>query len=324
MISQFRNLNPANLILLAFVTVVLRVGVLLKMPQTVDLSLLDTYAGFLINVPEDLFSPFGNIFTAMVLVFIQAVILNRMVNNFNLMGKPTFVPALMYVSATAILEPFLVLSPALLANFLVLWMLYKFLNLYRRDNIMSTMFDLGMITAVGSLIYFPFIVMFPLIWVTVTIFRPFNWREWVAALVGFITIWFFVGTLYYLNGALNRAFSTIPLIITFHTSFKVTIYDFIVLLPLAVILVLSVFSLQKRMYRSNVFIRKSFLVSIFLFVFGMMGFSVNRDYDLSHFLLAVPPVSIIMSYFFVDASKRWFYETMYLLFAFTLLYFQFI
>ncbi len=324
MIGQFRNLNPANLLLLAFITMLFRVGVLLKMPDTVDLSLFDTYAGFLVNVPEDLFSPFGNIFTAMVIVFLQAILLNRLVNGFNILGKPTFIPALMYVSVSALLEPFVVLSPALLANFFVIWMLYKFLSLYRRDDVMATMFDLGMIAALGTLVYFPYIIMLPLIWVVISVFRPFNWREWMAALMGFATIWFFVGTIYYLNGALNKAYSTIPLVISFHTFYRANIYDFIVLLPLAVILVLSFFSIQKRFYRSNVFIRKVFFVLVLLFLFTMLGFSINRDYEIYHFLLAVIPVSVMMSFFFVDAGKKWLYEGLYLILAASTLYFQFI
>ncbi|MGX5690584.1 DUF6427 family protein [Arcticibacter tournemirensis] len=324
MINQFRSLNPVNLIFLAVIAIILRTGVLLRLPDSSSFSLLESYTGLLINIPEDLFTPFSSVFYATVVVLIQAILLNRIVNNYNLLGKPSFMPALLYVTATALLEPFIVLNPVLIANFLVLWMIEKFMSIYRREKVLSVLFDLGMIVAAGTLIYFPFIAMLPLLWISLIIFRPFNWREWVAGLTGFITICFFVMTVYYLNGSLNDFFKTVPLVKAFHPGFHVNPYDYIVLIPVLLILVSSAFTIWHKFYRSNVHVRKAYFILLFLLLFSILSFSLSIEYEIYHFLLAIPALAIFMSHFFLNATKRWFYESVYLLLAAFIIYFQFV
>lgn len=324
MINQFRSLNPFNLVLLFIITCLLRIVVLVRMPDVIDLSLLDTYGGMLVSIPNDLFSPFGNIFVATVLVFIQAILINRIVNDHNLMGKPTFLPALMFVTVSAVLEPFIVLSPALLANFFILWMFYKSLSLYRRDGAIAPMFDLGMIVALGTLVYFPFIGMLPMLWVILMLYRPFYWREWIASLVGFATVAFMVCSIYYYNDKLGLFFATIPSAVVLHLGPRVNLYDYIVLIPVALVLFFAVVSMRKKYFRSNVFLRKASFLLLIFFVFAILSYSVNRRYDLYHFIIAVPSISVTMAYYYVNAQKKWLYESLYMLLAIFIMYFQFV
>lgn len=324
MIDQFRNLSPVNLIFLAVVAVVLRTGVLISLPETLGFSLFEPYTGLQTHLPDTLFTPFSNVFYAMIIVVIQAIILNRIVNEYNLLGKPSFIPALMYVTASALLEPFVVLNPALIANFFMLWMIEKFLSIYRREKVLPVLFDLGMIIAAGSMIYFPFVAMLPLVWVVLIIFRPFNWREWLAGIIGFVTIYFFIGTFYYLNNSLDTFFHTVPLARTFKTGFHINFYDYIVLIPVILILISSVFTLRQKFYRSNVHVRKAYIVLLFMLVFAILSFYLRTRYNVYHFLLAIPSLSVFMGHFFVSSGKRWFYESLYMLLAAFIIYFQFV
>ena len=96
----------------------------------------------------------------------------------------------MFMTLVSLFIPFLVLSPTLICNFITIWMLYKLFNIYKQADVKGIMFDLGMLVALGSLIYFPFIVMLPLIWISLIIFRPFSWREWITPLMGVIVVYF--------------------------------------------------------------------------------------------------------------------------------------
>src|SRR5690606_19950614 len=112
------------------------------------------------------------------------------INKYNILGKPSYLTALLYVTLASMLTPFLTLSPTIICNFLLIWMIEKFLFIYRRTEINSVMYDLGLIVAVGTLFYFPFIAMFLLLWISLIILRPFNWREWIAGVLGFVTVYF--------------------------------------------------------------------------------------------------------------------------------------
>ncbi|SKB66387.1 DUF6427 family protein [Daejeonella lutea] len=323
MIKQFRSINPVNILFLAVITLLLRAGIFMHLPEQVSVDFIEPFARLLVPIPENSLPTLTNIYVAAFLIFVQALLFNWIVNSYNLLGKSTYLPALLYISAGSLFTPFLILSPALFCNFLLLWMLERFLSIYKRDEVRSVMYDLGMIVALGTLIYFPFIAMLPLLWISLIIFRPFNWREWLAVITGFITIFFFLGVFYYWNDSLDQFYRIwLPLTSKFPTNLRINFYDTLVLLPVAAILVLGFFQLQKNFFRSVVHLRKSFQLLFFMFIIGLVSFYLKEDLRLYHFLLCAPPAAVLMAYYFVHAGKVWLYESMFLVLVGGIVYFQ--
>jgi hypothetical protein len=326
MIKQFRSIHPLNIILLIGVATLLRVGVLNQLPDQISFEFMEPFARLLINVPlENAFSPLVNVLIAQIILIIQALIFNRILNQHSLLGRPTFLPALMYVTAGSLLSPFLLLSPALVCNFLLLWMIDNFLSIYKRNEVRSVTYDLGMMVAIGTLIYFPFISMLPLIWISLMIFRPFDWREWFAVISGFITIFFFLAVFYYWNDSLDKFYRIwLPLTTKFPTNLRINLYDSLVLIPVVFILVLGFFQLQQNFFRSVVQLRKSFQLLFFMFLIGLLSFYLKQNLVLYHFIFCVPPAAALMAYYFLHSSKRWLYESLYMVLAASIIYFQLI
>ena len=325
MINQFRSLNPLNILLLAGVAIILRLGVFLQLPDKINFDYIEPFARFLVAIPlENAFSPLANVAISLAITLIQALIFNKIVNIYNLLGKPTFLPALLYITATSLFTPFVLLTPTLVCNFILLWMIEKFLSIYRRDDARSVMFDLGMMVAVGTLIYFPFIAMMPLLWISLLIFRPFHWREWVTGFVGFLTIFFFLAVYYYWNDSLAQFYNIwLPLAKPFPVNFRINWYDYLVLIPVLVILGLSIFQLRSNFFRSFVQTRKSFQLLFFMLVLGLISFYLKSEFRIYHFLLCAPPAAVLMAYYFVQqGKKRWIYEGLYLLLVGFIIYFQ--
>ncbi|MEJ7692826.1 DUF6427 family protein [Daejeonella sp.] len=323
MIKQFRSINPVNIIFLTGITLLLRSGIFIHLPDQVSVDFIEPFAKLLVPIPENSFPALTNIYLAAFLLLVQSLIFNRIINSYNLLGKSTYLPALVYVSAGSLFIPFLILSPALFCNFLLLWMMEKFLSIYKRDEVRSVMYDLGMMVALGTLIYFPFIAMLPLLWISLIIFRPFNWREWLAVITGFITIFFFLGVFYYWNDSLDQFYRIwLPLASKFPTNLRINLYDTLVLIPVVVILILGFFQLQTNFFRSVVHLRKSFQLLFFMFVIGLVSFYLKQDLRLYHFLLCAPPAAVLMAYYFLHAGKRWLYESMYLILVGGIIYFQ--
>jgi len=325
MINQFRKYTPLNILFLSVVGLVLCLGVFLHLPDNLMPVFFEpaisNFTGKLL--PENI-TPEANVLITLILTIIQALLLNNIVNRFNLVGRSSFLPALMYMTLASLMLPFLVLSPILICNFLTIWMADKLLSIYRRTEIKPLMFDLGMIVALGSLVYFPFIVMLLLLWCSLMIFRPFNWREWVAIPIGFATIYFLLGVIYLWFDRMDAFYEIwLPLTYPFPTSIHIDIYDYLVLLPVAAILVLFVITLRKNLFKSVVHIRKSFQLLFCMFALAIISFYLNADWSINHFLLAAPPIAIYMTYYFSYAAKRWFYESIFALLFLTIIYFQF-
>lgn len=324
MIQVFRSHNPINIIWLVVLLFVTRFGVLVNFPAHADAVFTGLFSRLLIAAPAANVSASGQVFWSSVLILAQALWLNYFINNHNLLGKPSFLPALMFVTVTAIFPVFSTLSAPLICNFLMIWMLQKSLDFYKNEAAVSTAYDLGLMVGVGTLIYFPFIALFIVIWIGLLIFRSFNWHEWISALMGFFTVFFFLSVYYYLTGHL-AAFQQLWLMFDADLP-GITIgnpYRFLVLVPLLIIFVPALFRLQSNFLKSMVMVRKTFQLLFFMLMVVALSACIKTDFHFSHFLLLAMPVSIITAYYFLYATKKWFYESLYLLLLCTLIYFQF-
>lgn len=325
MINLFRTYNPLNMVWLAILSLVLRLGYLLNAPNKIHFIFVEPFARLLVPLNyEYALSPFLNIIIAAILVFLQALWFNRLVNSYNLLGKPSFLPALMYVVISALFMPFLVLSAPLICNFLVIGMLFRLFGMYKTADAKMVTYDTGMLVAVGTLIYLPFIYMFLIIWAALVVFRPFNWREWAAAIVGFATIFFFLAVIYYLNDKL-AVFSSIwaPLGTAFPSHIHINSYNYLVLVPVVIIGVFCFLKTSEIFFRSYVQTRKSFQLLLTMVVVTGLSFYVKAQFQLDHFLLCTAPLAVFFAYYFLYSGRRWFYESIFLLLVISIIYFQF-
>jgi hypothetical protein len=325
MINFFRALNPLSILFLIVLLFGLRVGYIFNSPAKVGYAFAGPVARLLLPASLQFqISTTVNVLLAAVIVFIQAMLLNYLVNHFNLLGKPTFLPALMYIVVSGLFTPFLLLGPELICNFLLIWMLHKLFSFYKSTDSKSDAYDLGMIVAIGSIIYLPFIYLFLVIWIGLFIFKPFNWREALAGVIGYITIFLFLAVYYYLSNNLNQFFNLWGSLGTkFPGWVTIDYYNYLVLIPVIVILALCFITLQKNFYKSYVQVRKSFQLLFFIFLIGALSFYIKGAFQLSHFLLCTIPAAIFFSYYFLYAKRRWFYETLFAMLLIGIIYFQF-
>jgi hypothetical protein len=325
MIDIFRRFNPLNIIGLAVLLFILRAGYVLFAPAAIPLQLTEPFMRAILPVDYvDTLSPTVSVFVAAIVVLIQSVLVNYLINHYNLLGRPSFLPGLMYVTLSGLFTPFLVLSAPLLCNFVIIWMLFKLMDLYKSEDTKALAFDLGMLVATGSLIYLPFTYFVLIVWIALVIFRPFNWREWTASLIGYVTVFFFIGVIYYLTDRLpyfHRIW--LPLGSTFTGPQVLDKYDFLLLIPVMVIIVLGLFKLQENFFKSYVLIRKAFQLLFFMVVVAAISFYVRPAFGLSHFLLCAVPMAIFFAYYFLYARSRWMYESLFFLLVASIIYFQF-
>lgn len=326
MINQFKKFSVVNLIFLFFVLLILRIGIYTQLPIDTNTGFIEIFSRLLIPFSyKSVISPSLNVSIAAILVFLQAILFNRMLNNFNIFGKTTFLPALMYVVCASVFMPFLVLSQPLICNFLLLFVLYKILSAYKNPEEVATMFDLGLVIAIGTLLYFPFVLFMLLIWIALILFRPFNWREWLSPLLGYFTIVFMLGVFYYWNGRLSDFYEIWkPLSNAIPFYLKIKISDYVVLLPLFLVVILGVFHISQNFFRSAVLVRKSLQFQFFFFLVASLSFYLKSDFRINHFLLSIIPISICLTYYFISAKKRWVAESLFFLIISFIIYFQFV
>lgn len=326
MVNQLRNLKPTNLFILFVLTLVLRLGLFVNLPSAINSGFIEFFSRLLIPFNLDTYlSPLANISIAIVVMFSQAIIFNRILNRHNILGKSTFLPAACYIIVCSVFTPFLSFTPPLLCNFLVLFIFNKILVEYKNSNSIAAMFDLGLVVALGALFYFPFVGFLMLLWIALLLFKPFYWREWASVLIGFLTLIFVLGVYYYWNNKLLD-FVEIwkPLSAKLPIYINIQVLDYIVLFPIVVCVLLSMYYLNQNFFRSYVLVRKSFLLAVFIFLMAVLTFYLGPGFRINHFLLCAVPVGLSLSYYFVNAKKKWVFETLFLTTIAVIIYFQFV
>src|SRR5437762_10520199 len=81
------------------------------------------YHSFISSLPANN-AVFCSIFS-FILLYIQAMMLNYMVNEYRLIAKQTYLPAMSYLLITSLLPEWNYLSSPLIANTLIIWMFLK-------------------------------------------------------------------------------------------------------------------------------------------------------------------------------------------------------
>lgn len=323
-INQHRKFTPTNILLVCIIGSLLCLGVSLHLPSDLKPVFLEPAVINLLGINTAVnISPTTNVILTLLITLIQAFFLNKIINYFNFYNKPNFLTALMYMTLVSLFLPFLILSPTLICNFIAIWMLSKLFNIYKQTDVKGLMFDLGIIVAIGSLIYFPFIVMLLLLWIALIIFRPFIWREWLTPLLGFINVYFLIGVVYYWFDRLDEFIAIFsPIINPLPSSLPLERYDYIVLIPIGIGLLFFLSILKDQYFRSVVHIRKSFQLLFYMIILVFASFNLNKMININHFLLCAPPLAIYLAYYFTHAKTKWLYESLYFIIIATIVYFQ--
>ena len=103
MINIFKIYNPLNIIWLVIILFITRLGYIFHAPDELQVTFVEPFARLLVPMSyEYAFSPGANVFLASIIVLGQALLINYLVNFYNLLGKPTFLPALLYVTLSAL------------------------------------------------------------------------------------------------------------------------------------------------------------------------------------------------------------------------------
>jgi hypothetical protein len=144
-----------------------------------------------------------SVFFSLLLNLLTAFWLNYIVNHHNLLTKKTYLTALFYLTYNALSGDLLQFHAATLVNLLLVAACHELFNTYRKDSALSETFNAGMLIGLSSLLYLPSTLFFLFVWITLILFRPFIWREYVVALFGFTLPWVYALTYYFCKDELR-------------------------------------------------------------------------------------------------------------------------
>lgn len=305
MTGIFKANNSYNNILLLVYGLLLKLPMFLHPvvpgPQQVDGFL---YRG-LLNFLKPAAGQFPLIFPAItfILLYSQAVYFNKLVNDLRIMQRPHYLTGMSYLLITSLFAGWNVLSSPLIINTLLIWVWSKMSGLYNNPGPKTTLFNIGVAIGIGTFFYFPSIAFAALIIFGLAITRPFKLAEWLVALLGIVTPYYFLLAYVFLTdkwqGYKFPGFSvTAPFLGQSRWSYAAVV---IVLLCAFT----GIFYIQQNFRRQLIQARKTWnLTFLYLPVAVFVPF-VNASHSFEYWILCAVPLSAFMAATFLYPAKKW-------------------
>ncbi len=262
---------------------------------------------------------------AIILLFIQSLMLNGLVNNSKLFESTTFVPALIYITVASLFREFLSLSSAMLSITFIIPALGKSLRFFRRQHCFAEIYDMGFLIGIAALFYRPASVLIILLFVALTVMRPFNWREWVIGLSGFLTIFFLTGTFYFMADKLSSfvaGFLFSPTIIP-RNDFASTLSLSVVGGATGILGLLASFTFLAGYLKSAILARKFLVLSVWSFALMALSVTLTEGIALHNFMILSVPLSIVVCYLFMNIRRKRIANIVHFLWVVVAVFFQY-
>ena len=251
---------------------------------------------------------------ALVLVFVQAILVNYLVTSYKMTRETTFYPALIYILLASAIPEFLYLSPVLMANTFLLIVIGQLFKWYKQREAAAHIFNVGFWIAIGSMFYFSFNVYYILGIVALTSMRAFRANEWLILTIGLLVPYFLVGVYQFWIGNLdvflgeyvfgNFAFFDWNYLNTSYIYFKIGLF---VLLILFVVM-----RSQGYFFKTSIQAQKNITVLLWSIFISLLGLIFQKDVTVEIFLLLSLPLSFFIALNLLDFSKEWMREALHL------------
>ncbi len=257
-----------------------------------------------------------NISLALLLVIAEAFLLNYVVNNNEILTRPSFLPAALYIIFMGSNKAMFILHPLIFGNFFLLFALHRLLNSYRKDKAFAEFFDAGFLVAIASLFYFPYIVFFPVLAVALIILRTFNWREWLISMAGVLVPYILAGTVYFLRDRLDYLLYD-KMFFYFSKQLHLGVlsgsFYFTNTIQLS-ILILAGARLFTGLNTGSQKTKKSIVLLIWFLLAGVASIAITQEVSTSCFTALAIPVSVFYAHYFMNLKRNWLAEILFLFF----------
>lgn len=136
-------------------------------------------------------------------ILLGAFFVNFLVVDQEITSKTNYLPAFFYILFAFAQAKIQVIEPTLIANLLLLPAINFLIIGYRQETALTSYFKAGLFFGLASFFYIYYLLLFPIAFIAIYIFRAFNWREWFILFIGIVTPLYFYFNINYLINSKN-------------------------------------------------------------------------------------------------------------------------
>ncbi len=239
---------------------------------------------------------------AFLLLYTQAVSFNKMVNELRLMQKPNYLTGMSYLLVTSLFTEWNMLSSALIINTLLIWVWASMSSLHNDAKPKTTLFNIGIAIGVSTFFYFPSIAFVALVIFGLALIRPFKLSEWVIALMGIITPYYFLLAWVFLSDKWKQY--TFPGIAVTSPKFNQNNWSYLAIIIVLLTSIAGFLYVQQNFRRQLIQARKSWnLIFLYLVAAVFIPF-INATHTFEYWILCAVPLSALLGAAFLYPNKK--------------------
>lgn len=291
MTGIFKANNPVNNFLLLVYGILLKLPVFINPQKPVPAST----DGLLFNAALAKLALPGSNFPvlypaiAFLLLYSQALSFNRIANDQRLLQKPNYLVAMSYLLITSLFTEWNILSAPLVVNSLLVVVWGSMSNLYTLKKPLPSLFNIGIIIGITTFLYPPSIAFVALIIFGLLFTRPFNPAEWLVALFGIISPYYFFAAYAYLTNRLHLF--TFPRPAVSLPRFQQTGWALAAIIIVLLAAAIGIIFIRKYILRQLVQTRKSWNLIFIYFLVALFVPFINTTNNFSYWILCAVPLS---------------------------------
>jgi hypothetical protein len=213
---------------------------------------------------------------------------------------------MVYVLVTAIFSQWNQLTPALVANTLVIWLFSRVITLYNSPKPKTLLFNIGLIIGGCILMYHPSTLLILIAIFALMVVRPFNATEWFVMLMGVIAPFYFLFAFLYLTDRWLQFSTFIP-------DFQLNLPDvdptplfYITIAAIIISLLYGIYHFNDTSRRMLIQVRKNWGVLMVMLLIMLPLPFISANATLDSLLLWTIPVSPFIAKGFLSPKKQTF------------------
>ncbi len=227
---------------------------------------------------------------AFALLYLQALLLNFLVNEFRLTLKPNHLPGMAYLLITSLLPEWNQFSAPLIANTLIILGFTQVLRIYNANAAKEIIYNTGLLLGICSFIFFPSVLIGLCFLLAILILRPLRLNELFLLLMGVATPFYFYGVYLFLNDQFN-IHKLFPLIHIHLPVIKNTKWLFVDIAVLALPFLIGGYYVQAHLGKLIIQVRKNWSVLLLYLLISILIPFVNTSFFFYNWILVTLPLA---------------------------------
>lgn len=305
MIALFKQKSPANIVILLIFGLLIKLPLFLYPKQVVatenDGQL---YQGFVYFINNSGNGALLASVLAFVLLYIQAIIINYLVNEYRMTNRQTYLPAMAYLLITSLLPEWSMLSAALVSNLFITIIFTQLFSLYNQAAVNGKIFNLGLLAGLASFIFFPALVLLLAIVLGLMILRAFRLNEFFLLLMGAATPYYFYAAYLFLTDNFVPA-DFFPEVYLQVPNVKRSLWLVGSTLFLAIPFLIGGYFVQAQLRKMLIQVRKNWSV---LLLFLLLAFGVpfiNSTESFHTWVMTAVPFAVFHACAYLYPQRKW-------------------